>query len=121
MIIHNTLEDFILFLYIHMSHADNNYDPAELTAIEDKMKSLFPEEKDIEKRLYNALRDYNAIEKTSLPTLLSATFSHYSREHSDRLIDVINDLMEITRADGKIDHDEERMLNGFKDLIHNAS
>jgi uncharacterized tellurite resistance protein B-like protein len=121
MIIHNTLEDFILFLYIHMSHADNNYDPAELTAIEDKMRSLYPEEQDIERKLYNALRDYNNIEKTSLHRILSDTFIHYSKEHSARLIEVINDLMEITKADGKIDQDEERMLNGFKDLIHNAS
>jgi uncharacterized tellurite resistance protein B-like protein len=121
MIVHNTLEDFILFLYIHMSHADNNYDPAELTAIENKMKQLFPEEKDTERKLYNALRDYNNIDKTTLHTLLRDTFIHYSKSHSDRLIEVINDLKEITRADGKIDHDEERMLNGFKDLIYNAS
>lgn len=117
MVIHNTFEDFILFMYIHMSHADNSYDPAELSAIKSKMSNLFPEEKNLEQKLYAAIRQYNDFDKTKLREVFEASFKHFSKQDNERLLKVINDLSEIIKADGKVDQDEERMLRAFRQLI----
>src|SRR5688572_20913264 len=110
MVIHNTFEDFILFIYIHMSHADNSYDPAELGAIKTKMSNLFPAEKNMEQKLYAAIREYNDFDKTKLREVLEGSFKYFSEQDNERLVKVINDLSEIVKADGKVDQDEERML-----------
>src|SRR5690349_17847911 len=117
MVIHNTFEDFVLFIYIHMSHADNNYDPAELSAIKTKMSNLFPGEQDMEKKLYNAIREYNSFDKTKLSAVFEESFLYFKKHENERLAEVTNDLAEIIRADGKIDQDEERMLRAFRRLI----
>ena len=41
MVIHSTFKDFILFLYVHMSRADENYDPNEMATIKNKIGGLF--------------------------------------------------------------------------------
>jgi len=117
MVIHDTFEDFVLFLCIHMSHADNSYDPAELSAIKSKMKGWFPDEKDIEKKLYTAIREYNDFDKTKLREVFEGSFKHFSASDNARLGMVINDLSEIVKADGKVDQDEERMLRAFQRLV----
>lgn len=117
MVIHNTFEDFILFIYIHMSHADNSYDPAELSAIKAKMSSLFPEEKNMEQKLYAAIRQYNDFDKTKLREVFEGSFKHFSKYDKERLTKVIQDLSEIIKADGIIDQDEERMFRAFRQLI----
>ena len=117
MVIHNSFEDFILFLYIHMSHADNSYDPAELGAIKTKMSALFPEEKDMERKLYTAIREYNDFDKTKLREVFEGSFKYFSKTENERLVKVINDLSEIIQADGKIDQEEESMLRAFKQLV----
>ncbi len=117
MVIHNSFEDFILFIYIHMSHADNSYDPAELSAIKSKMSGLFPGEKDMEKKLYTAIREYNDFDKTKLREVFEGSFKYFSKQENERLVKAINDLSEIIKADGKVDQDEERMLRAFKQLV----
>jgi len=51
MVIHANLPDFILFLYVHMSRADDSYDPTEMAAIKSKMNNLFSKGTDLEKKL----------------------------------------------------------------------
>src|SRR6187431_1833546 len=117
MVIHNTFEDFVLFIYIHMSHADNSFDPTELSAIKSKMSNLFPGEKNMEQKLYTAIREYNDFDKTKLREVFEGSFKHYSEHDNERLVEAVNDLSEIIKADGKVDQDEERMLRAFKQLI----
>ena len=50
MVIHSSFKDFILFLYVHMSQADENYDPNEMATIKKKAHQLFQKETDIEKK-----------------------------------------------------------------------
>ena len=123
MLLHKTFSDFILFLYVHMSHADESYDPNELAAIKTKMKSLFPEGTDIERKLYTALREYNALERSSLSGVIEESFQHFSGDPGAMVSnDMYADLYEIIQADGKVDQAETKALEALKKVIdHHAA
>ncbi|HEY5749352.1 MAG TPA: TerB family tellurite resistance protein [Chryseolinea sp.] len=123
MLLHKTFSDFILFLYVHMSHADDSYDPNELAAIKTKMKSLFPEGTDIERKLYTALREYNALDRSSLSGVIEESFRHFSGDPGATVSnDMYADLYEIMQADGKVDQAETKALEALKKVIdHHAA
>lgn len=123
MLLHKTFSDFILFLYVHMSHADDSYDPNELAAIKTKMKSLFPEDTDIERKLYGALREYNALDRSSLNGVIEESFHHFSGDPGATVSnDMYADLYEIIQADGKVDQSETKALEALKKVIdHHAA
>lgn len=116
MVIHNTLPDFILFLYVHMSHADDSYDPTEMAAIKIKMNGLFSAGTDLEKKLYLAIREYNTFDKGKLTELFSASIEHFSKK-SPVDTNLFNDLREIIQADGKEAQSERDALDILKRII----
>jgi len=120
MIIHDSLSDFVLFLYVHMSHADNNYDPMELHAIKDKIKDLFIEGTDIEKKLYLAIREYNSFDKSRLRELFEDTFKHFGLQ-TPIMRKVFADLHEIIQADGRIDHAETKAMESLTEIIDHCT
>lgn len=120
MIIHHNLNDFILFLYVHMSQADSTYDPAEMTTIKSKMSGLYPEGTDFEKKLYLAIREYNTFDKAKLTEVLNDSFHHFKDAEMNGQ-KLIRDLHEIVNADGKIDPAEGKALGLLKELIDRMS
>ena len=120
MVIHANLPDFILFLYVHMSRADDSYDPTEMAAIKAKMNGLFSEGIDLEKKLYVTIREYNSFDKNKLNELLSDSITHFS---NDTAVDahLFNDLKEIILADGKVDQSEMNALDTLKRMIDHQS
>lgn len=118
MVLHSSLPDFILFLYVHMSHADSNYDPLELAAIKAKMNDLFVDGTDMEKKLYRAIREYNSFDKSKLNELFEDTFKHFGKYYHPPLKNkVFGDLNEIMRADGKVNQAETKALESLKQII----
>lgn len=117
MIIHSSFEDFVLFLYIHMSEADSNYDPSEIAVIREKMPILFPHEKDLEKKLYSTLKEYMAFDKTKLRALFEETFHHFNQAEFPEKTQIYEDLQEIINADGKVDKSETNALKALTDII----
>lgn len=120
MVIHATLQDFILFLYVHMSRADDSYDPSEMAAIKVKMNTLFANGTDLEKKLYLTIRDYNSFDKSKLNELFSDSIQHFSK---DSTVDnrLFSDLREIVQADGKVDQSETNALDALKRMIEHQS
>lgn len=116
MILHATFSDFILFLFVHISHADNNYDPVEIATIKAKMVHLFSEGTDVEKKLYRAIREYHAFDKTELRNLFEDTFQHFSGQKQVGT-NLYADLYEIVQADGKVDQAEAKELEILKGII----
>ncbi len=113
--LHSTVPDFILFLYVHMSHADQNYDPQEMAAIKSKMHTLFPDDTDLEKKLYAAIREYNSFDKSKITELIDQTLQHFG---VDTLTDkVYADLYEIIQADGKVYQSETKAFETIKRII----
>jgi len=116
MVIHATLPDFILFLYIHMSRADDSYDPSEIAAIKVKMNTLFAEGTDLEKKLYSAIREYNSFDKSKLTELFTDSIEHFSKKSAVEA-QLFKDLSEIIQADGKVDQSETNALDVLKRII----
>ena len=119
MVIHANLPDFILFLYVHMSRADDSYDPTEMAAIKKKMNNLFSKGTDLEKKLYGTIREYNSFDKHKLSELLSDSIQHFSNDAVDARL--FNDLKEIIQADGKVDQAEMNALEALKRMIDHQS
>ena len=117
MVIHSSFPDFILFLYIHVAHIDNTYDPNEISTIKTKMKRLFPSETDLEKKLYQAIREYNKFDRSKLNELCTDTLLHFRNEgdtQKTRLFEVVEDII---KADGKVDKIETDVLRKIKELV----
>ena len=117
MVIHSTFKDFILFLYVHMSRADENYDPNEMATIKKKIGGLFEKDIDIEKKLYVAIREYNSFDHSKLPTLFNASFKHFDQDQSVLKNNFYSDLNEIIAADGKVEAAESKALEALKEII----
>jgi uncharacterized tellurite resistance protein B-like protein len=116
MILHSSFSDFILFLYVHMSHADSSYDPYEMETIKSKMGGLYPEGTDIEKKLYQTIREYNAFDKSNLGDLFEKTLTHFDLDIPKKN-NVYTDLYEIVQADGKVEQSETKALETLKQII----
>jgi len=116
MTVHSTFSDFILFLFVHMSQADSKYDPTEMATIKAKMKDLFPEDTDFEKKLYGTIRQYNDFDKSRLTEFLRESLDHFT-EKKPFLSELVEDLQEIIRADGRVDQSEARALEAFKVMV----
>jgi uncharacterized tellurite resistance protein B-like protein len=103
-----------------MSQADSVYDPSEMAIIKSKMTGLFPEGTDFEKKLYQAIREYNTFDKVKLNEVLNDSFHHFKDAELNGQ-KLIRDLSEIVNADGKVDPAEGKALGILKELIDHMS
>jgi uncharacterized tellurite resistance protein B-like protein len=117
MVIHDTFADFVLFLYIHMAHADGLYHPSERDVIADRIPKLFPDETDITSKLARAEKQYSAVEKSQIDTIIKDTFKHFSSVRFAQKYKVYTDMYDIIHADGKVEESETKALNQLKDII----
>lgn len=121
MVVHESFADFLLFLYVHMSHADNQYEPAELQAIQSKMKTLYPAGTDLEKKLYAALRSYQHLDKSAIHTLIEDSVQFFSEQQDIPVEQITRDLQEIIHADGTVHQHELKVLEAFTRLMKTVS
>jgi uncharacterized tellurite resistance protein B-like protein len=121
MVIHDTFPDFLLFVYVHMSEVDHNYDPREMAIIKEKMHALFPEGTDLEQKLYRAIRDYNNFDKSLLDTLFRDSFEKFKGENPQLREKLIQDIREIANADGAMNASESHALESLKRIIELTS
>ena len=117
MVIHSNFADFVLFLYVHMSHVDNDYDPTEMKVIKEKMTRIFPKETDMEKKLYHALREYNTFDKSKIDELIKDTFHEFQNVKFSQKYKIYTDMYDIINADGKVDASETKALEALKQII----
>lgn len=117
MVIHATFQDFLLFLYVHIAHVDNTYDPKELEAIKIKMARLFPEGTDLEQKLYRAIREYNAFDRTKISQLCKDSFAYFNSHETGQHETFFTDAQAIINADGTILPAETDALQALKKMI----
>ena len=117
MVIHSSFADFVLFLYVHMSHVDNDYHPTEMKVIKEKMLRIFPKETDMEKKLYSTIREYNSFDKTKMNELIRDTFKEFQTVKFSQKYKIYTDMYDIINADGKIDDSETKALEALKQII----
>ncbi|MCX7637940.1 MAG: TerB family tellurite resistance protein [Cyclobacteriaceae bacterium] len=117
MVIHKSFADFVLFLYVHMAHADSEFHETEMAMVREKMKKLYPQGTDYEAKLKEALILYQDFDKSKLHTLFKDTFRHFSDVRFSVKYHVYTDLHEIINADGKVDESETAALQELKEII----
>lgn len=118
MVIHNSFADFVLFLYVHMAHADGDFHETELSMVREKMPKLYhPEEVDLDVKLKKVIDEYNSIEKSELNKLFRDTFDHFRNVRFDQKYKVYTDLYDIIKADGKVLEAETKALKELKEII----
>lgn len=116
MVIHNSFADFVLFLYVHMAHADGDLHVTEVKVIKEKMTKLYPGE-DVDKKFTAALDEYNAFDKKNLNKLFHASFAHFNTIKFAQKYRVYGDMYDIIYADGKVEESEKRALDELKEII----
>jgi uncharacterized tellurite resistance protein B-like protein len=117
MVIHDTFADFVLFLYIHFANSDNSYDPKELASIKGKIGNLFPEGTDLERKLYQAIREYNRFDRSKINDLCQESFKFFN-DHSDtQKTKLFADVKSIMEADGRIDELEAEAFRKLKEIV----
>lgn len=118
MVIHNSFADFVLFLYVHMAHADGDFHETELSMVREKMPKLYhPEEVDLDVKLKKAIDEYKGIDKGELNKLFRDTFDHFRTVRFDQKYKVYMDLYDIIKADGKVVEAETKALKELKEII----
>lgn len=116
MVIHTSFADFVLFLYVHMAHADGDLHVTEVKVIKEKMAKLYPGE-DVDKKFAAALDQYNAFDKKNLNKLFHASFAHFDTIKFAQKYRVYGDMYDIIYADGKVLESETKALEELKDII----
>lgn len=117
MVIHDSFADFVLFLYIHMAHADGVYHPAEKDVIAERIPRLFPGEADVIGKLAKAEKQYLSVDKSKIESIIKDTFKHFSNVKFAQKYKVYTDMYDIIHADGKVEESESKALNELKDII----
>ncbi|HEU5290762.1 MAG TPA: TerB family tellurite resistance protein [Cyclobacteriaceae bacterium] len=117
MVIHQSFADFVLFLYVHIAHADDDFHQAELGVIREKMSKLYPFDDKIEERLQAAIKEYKAFDKSKLRILFKDTFSYFPHIKFAQKYKVYADMYDIVTADGEVDEAETQALAELKEII----
>jgi uncharacterized tellurite resistance protein B-like protein len=117
MVIHSSFPDFVLFLYIHVAHIDNTYDPKEISTIKSKMSALFPTGTDLEKKLYQAIREYNNFDRSHLDELCRDTLSFFQKDSATQKSKLYEDVQDIINADGEVHQLETNVLRKLKNMV----
>jgi hypothetical protein len=117
MVLHTSFPDFILFLYVHIAHLDFSFDPDEITTIKAKMAKLFPEGTDLEKKLYQAIREYNDFDRSKINKLCAETLRHFKDQGATLPPQVFEDFRDIIMSDGQVHDLENRILTRIRQVV----
>jgi uncharacterized tellurite resistance protein B-like protein len=117
MVIHQNFADFVLFLYVHMAHADKEFHQTELGVIREKMTKLYPFDDKVEEKLAFTVKQYEEFDKAKLKILFRDTFNNFPNVKFAQKYKVYTDMYDIINADGKIDESETQALNELKEII----
>ncbi|MFZ2907285.1 MAG: TerB family tellurite resistance protein [Cyclobacteriaceae bacterium] len=117
MVIHESFADFVLFLYVHLAHADEEFHQAEIGAIRKKMTKLYPFDDKTEERLQFTINEYKAFDKTKLKILFRDTFNHFPNVKFAQKYKVYADMYDIVTADGEVSEAETKALTELKEII----
>lgn len=117
MIIHTNFQDFVLFLYLHMAHADGSMHSQEENIVREKMQKLFPAEIDLNQKFEDALAIYKGVKPEEVPAVIKETFEHYKDVRFALKYKVYTDMYDIINADGKVDESETSALDLLRRII----
>jgi len=117
MVKHRNFQDFVLFLYLHMAHADGSMHSQEEAVVREKMTKLFPEGTDLNQAFESALSNYRETKKEDIPALIRETFEYFKEVKFSVKYKVYTDMYDIINADGKVEELETSALDLLRNVI----
>lgn len=121
MVIHNSFNDFVLFLYVHMANSDGESHDLEKGVILNKMSKIYPAESNLDRLFEDAVKQYRGIEKSKVTEIIRATFKHFDHIKFAQKYKVYTDMYDIINADGKVHESETKALKELKQIIDIAT
>jgi uncharacterized tellurite resistance protein B-like protein len=117
MVIHHSFAEFVLFLYVHMAHADGDYHNSEVEVILKKIPKLFPDDPNPSQRLDAAVSQYLATDPSQVKSIIRDTFRFFDTVKFSQKYKVYTDMFDIINADGRVDDSETQAMNELKSII----
>jgi uncharacterized tellurite resistance protein B-like protein len=115
--VHESFNDFVLFLYVHMALSDGSLHHSEELVILDRLTKLFPQEGNPKKKFDQAVVAYKEADKTSLDEFIHHSFQHFNHVKFAQRYKIYTDMYDIMHADGKVADAEQVALNTLKRII----
>ena len=81
------------------------------------MSKLFPAGTDVEKKLYQTIREYNKFDRRKINDLCLESISHFESDKQARESRLFEDVEEIVKADGEIHTLEAEELRKIRQMI----
>ena len=118
MVIHENFSEFVLFLYLHMAHADGSMQDQEERVVREKMIKLFPEGEDLNARFSAALEQYRNCKAEEVPAVIRDSFNHFNSVTFSEKYRVYTDMYDIINSDGRVDSAEKSALDHLREIIN---
>ncbi len=118
MVIHDNFQDFVLFLYLHMAHADGSMHQQEESVVREKMRKLFPENDDMDAHFTRVIEQYRNTPQEQIPAIIRNSFNHFNSVTFSAKYRVYTDMYDIINADGRVDQSEKSALDQLREIIN---
>lgn len=115
--VHDSFNDFVLFLYVHMALSDGSLHPSEELVILDRLTKLFPQEGNPKNKFDQAVIAYKEADKSKIDDLIHYSFKHFNNVKFAQRYKIYTDMFDIMHADGKVADAEQQALNTLKKII----
>ncbi len=115
--VHESFNDFALFLYVHMALSDGTLHPSEEVVILDRLTKLYPLEGNPKKKFDEAVLAYKEADKSSIDDFINYSFKHFNHVKFAQRYKIYTDMFDIMHADGKVDEAEQKALDTLKKII----
>jgi len=115
--VHDSFNDFVLFLYVHMALSDGSLHASEELVILDRLTKLFPQEGNPKKKFDLAVSAYHEVDKATIDEFIHHSFKHFNTIKFAQRYKIYTDMFDIMHADGKVADAEQVALNTLKKII----
>jgi len=111
------LDDFVLFLFVHIAWVDGSIHPTEKDTITEKMQELFPDVADVEQKLTLVESQYRGLGPGQAEIMLKTGTSTFSNIDPKLKRAIHEGLVDIINSNGKIDSAETATLRHLKSWL----
>ena len=108
------LEDFTLFLLLHMGHVDGSLHPNEKDTILERMRELFPGYTLLNEKLAEMELMYGKLSFGRAEELLKISLSKFFHIDPAKKKEIYAALFDIINANGRVNEEETQTLQLFK-------
>ena len=108
------LEDFTLFLLLHMGHVDGSLHPNEKDTILEGMKEIFPNHSTLNEKFVELDAIYKKLGHGRAEDLLKFSLPRFTNIDPVKKKEIYAALFDIINANGRVNEEETQTLQVFK-------